>query len=372
MKIPLDPPLIKGEDKKERSKFPPLKKGGQGGFSCAGTTLASVMSVYECIKNGALKERSHRSMTAGGFGVLRGNHRLRLFLVVIVLVMILRPGAAPCATFEDALGREVVIPRSPMRIVPLAPSLTEILYYLGLGDRVVGVTNHCNYPPEAALKPKVGSYINLNVERIVSLAPDLVIGTVDGNEKIVVEILEHAGIPVYVVNPRNVREAVETINRLGDVCALGEKGKSLAQALAVRVDRVVEKTDGLKKPLVFLQIHLHPIMSINRQTIHHDLIRLAGGKNMTAGEPITYPRISIEEIIRRRPEIILISSMERGGRFEKAREDWLKWTIIPAVKNGRVHLIDSDLIDRPAPRVVDGLETMAGLIHPEIEWASKQ
>jgi iron complex transport system substrate-binding protein len=301
----------------------------------------------------------------------KGSAGIGLF-VVITILMILWAGAAPCETFRDALGREVKIHVAPMRIVPLAPSLTEILYYLGLGDRVVGVTNHCNYPPEAALKPKVGSYINLNVEMIVSLAPDLVIGTVDGNEKIVVELLEQAGIPVYVVNPRDVREAVETINLLGEVCALEEKGKSLAQALSARVKHVVEKTAALKKPLVFLQIDLHPIMSVNRRTIHHDLIRLAGGKNMTAEEPITYPRISLEEIIQRKPEIILISSMERGGRFEKAREDWLKWTTIPAVKNGRVHLIDSDLIDRPSPRVVEGLENMARLIHPEIEWKKKK
>ena len=294
---------------------------------------------------------------------------ISVFLAIGVL-MILCAGAAPCATFKDALGRDVVISKPPERIVTLAPSLTEIVYYLGLGERIAGVTDHCNYPPEAARKPKVGSYINLNLERIVSLAPDLVIGTVDGNEKIVVELLEQAGITVYVVNPRNVQEAVETIALLGEVCNLEEKGKSLARALSARVKHVVEKTAPLTKPLVFLQIHLHPIMSINRRTIHHDLIRLAGGKNMTADEPITYPRISLEEIIQRKPEIILISSMERGGRFEKAREDWLKWTTIPAVKNGNVHLIDSDLIDRPSPRVVEGLENMARLIHPKIEWGN--
>jgi iron complex transport system substrate-binding protein len=262
----------------------------------------------------------------------------------------------------------VVIREWPKRIIPLAPSLTEILYFLGLGDRVVGVTNHCNYPPEVSLKPKVGSYINLNVEKIVSLAPDLVVATVDGNEQIVVELLEQAGIPVYVVNPRNVREAVETIALLGKVCGQQKKGKALAENLTLRVNKVVQETATGKRPLVFLQIQLQPIMTVNKHTIHHDLIHLAGGTNMTAEEPITYPRIGLEEVIRRGPEIILISSMEREGRFEKARQDWLKWPSIPAVKKGRVYLIDSDLIDRPSPRVVEGLEIMAKLIHPEIEW----
>jgi iron complex transport system substrate-binding protein len=306
---------------------------------------------------------------AGAMGHRRMGVMVRFVLATAVMFLVTTWSPfARCATFKDALGRDVVIHESPGRIVSLAPSLTEILYYLGLGERVVGVTNHCNYPPEAALKPKVGSYINLNVEMIISLGPDLVIGTVDGNERIVVELLEQAGISVYVVNPRNVQEAVQTIAVLGKVCGVEEKGQSLANALSARVSRVVEKTEALSKPLVFLQIQLHPIMSVNSRTIHHDLIRLAGGRNMTADEPITYPRISVEEIIRRQPEIILISSMERGGRFEKAREDWLKWTSIPAVKNGRVYLIDSDLIDRPSPRVVEGLENMARLIHPEIEW----
>lgn len=276
-----------------------------------------------------------------------------------------------CAVYRDALDREVVIHESPGRIIPLAPSLTEILYRLGLGSRVVGVTTHCNYPPEVLAKPKVGSYINLNVEQIVSLAPDLVIGTVDGNERAVVEIIEKAGIPIYVVNPRNVREAVLTIALLGELCGVEQEGRALAAQLKKRVDRVIHLTASREKPLVFLQINLQPIMTVNSRTIHHDLIRLSGGRNMTAEEPITYPRISMEEIIRRQPDIIIISSMERGGRFEKAREDWFKWTAIPAVKTGRVKLIDSDLIDRPSPRVVEGLEKMAKLIHPGIEWKEK-
>ena len=89
---------------------------------------------------------------------------------------------------------------------------------------------------------------------------------------------------------------------------------------------------------------------------------------MTSGEPVNYPRISLEEVIRRKPEVIVISSMERGGRFEKARQEWIEWKSIPAVQDKRVHLVDSDLIDRPSPRLIEGLEIMAKLIHPEAEW----
>jgi iron complex transport system substrate-binding protein len=290
--------------------------------------------------------------------------RISLFITIGVLTILWAAAAHP-ATFKDALGREISMPAPPKRLIALAPNLTEILYALGLGDRVVGVTDHCNYPPEASLKPKVGSYVHLNVEQIISLSPDLVIGTVDGNERYVLDLLEQAHIKVFFVNPRNVRQAIETISTLGLVCGLPERASRIADALTLRVNRVVEVVRDRTRPLVFLQINIQPIMTVNRNTVHHDLIRLAGGDNMTADEPVTYPRISLEAVIRKKPEVIVISSMEREGRFEKARQDWLQWTSIPAVQMGRVHLIDSDLIDRPSPRVVGGLEIMAKLLHPE-------
>ena len=289
-----------------------------------------------------------------------------LFFIAIAVLTILWASPSLCATFEDALGREISVPAPPKRLIALAPNLTEILFALGLGDRVAGVTNHCNYPPEASLKPRVGSYTHLNVEQIISLSPDLVIGTVDGNERHILDLLEQAHIKVFFVNPRDVRQAIATISTVGLVCGVPEKARQLSGSLTLRVNRVVEVTSARKRPLVFLQIHIQPIMTVNRNTVHHDLIRLAGGDNMTADEPVTYPRISLEEVIRRKPEVILVSSMEREGRFEKARQDWLQWTSIPAVQKGKVHLIDSDLIDRPSPRVVDGLEIMAKLLHPEV------
>lgn len=295
---------------------------------------------------------------------------LKRHIFSILLIITLLGVSSPlfCATFRDALDREITLDRPPERIISLAPSLTEILYALGLGDRVAGVTRFSTYPPKAASRPRVGSYNNLNVEKIISLSPDLVIGTVDGNNPIVVTLLEQAGIEVFIVNPRNVRQVIETVATLGRICGIPEKAEETARKMLERVQRVLGKTRGEKRPLVFLQINIKPIMTVNRQTFHHDLIDLAGGINIAGDEPITYPRISLEAVIQKRPEVILISSMERGGKFEKARNDWLKWTTIPAVKNGRVHLIDSDLIDRPSPRIIKGLEEMARFFHPELNW----
>jgi iron complex transport system substrate-binding protein len=217
-----------------------------------------------------------------------------LIVTITIPILLGSVSTADGESFTDALGREIALEGGPHRIIPLAPNLTEILFFLGLGDRVVGVTDHCNFPPEARLKPKVGSYIHLNVERIISLSPDLVIGTVDGNERYILDLLEQAHMRVFFVNPRNVRQAIETIATIGLVCGLPEKARQLSGELTLRVDRIVELTSTGKRPLVFLQIHIQPIMTVNRNTVHHDLIRLAGGNNMTADEPVTYPRISPE------------------------------------------------------------------------------
>jgi iron complex transport system substrate-binding protein len=296
---------------------------------------------------------------------IRSKSIISFLSVVIIFAWVSAP---LCMTFRDALGREVLLRREPHRIVTLAPSITEILYFLGLGDRVVGVTQFSYYPPEAKLKPKVGSYIDLNVEKIISLAPDLVIGTADGNQPGIVDLLEQAGIKVFIVNPRDIHQTIDTIAMIGRLCGVSERADVLSAQLSQRINRILDKTSSKRKPLVFLQINIRPIMTINKDTFLNDLIQLAGGRNMTEDEPITYPRISLEEVIRKKPEVIIISSMERGGRFEKARQDWFKWTSIPAVKHGRVHLIDSDLIDRPSPRIVEGLEAMAKFIHPEVKW----
>jgi len=294
---------------------------------------------------------------------------LKNFLpLAFITGLFLWPAVCSSSIFSDDLGRNIVLEKPPSRIVSLAPSLTEILYYLGLGDKVVGVTQFSYYPPEAASKPQVGSYTDINVEKIIGLGPDLVLGTKDGNRPQEIGLLDHAGIPVYIVNPRNIGEVITTIADIGRICGITEKAEKAAAELKSRVKKVQNLVESLDTPLVFLQINVEPIMTVNRNTFHHDLIRLAGGKNIAADNYMTYPRISIEEIFRLKPDIILISSMERKGMFERARQDWLQWKFIPAVINQKVHLIDSDLIDRPSPRIIDGLEKMARLIHPEAAW----
>ncbi len=290
---------------------------------------------------------------------------LKIFLIILLFSS---PLSSHAIVFHDSLGRNVTLCALPMRIISLAPSITEMIYFLGLGDRLVGVTRFSYFPKEARKKPKVGAYTDINVEKVITLNPDLVIATADGNKRGDVEMLEEAGIPVYVVNPRRIDQVLDTIERLGELCGVTGRAKGLVSYLRERVVRVVKAVRNRGRPLVLLVINARPLMSVNRDTIHHDIIQLAGGRNMTGDHPFTYPKLNMEEVIRKGPDVIIISSMERGGEFEKARKEWFRWPTLPAVRKGNVYLIHSDLIDRPASRIVNGLEEMARLIHPEVEW----
>jgi iron complex transport system substrate-binding protein len=302
---------------------------------------------------------------------VRPHFTIKVFVhVMLIIFLSLPPVLSHAADFYDSLGRKVTVPFLPKRIVSLAPNITEMIYFLGLGDRLVGVTQFSSFPKEAQKKPKIGVYTGVNIEKVVILNPDLVIATADGNRKEDVEMLEEAGIPVYVVNPRRVYQVLDTIEKLGTLCGVHERAHHLVHRLRERVTKVIRAVRNRERPLILLVINVKPLISVNQSTIHHDIIKLAGGRNMTGDQPITYPRLSIEEVIKRRPDAIIISSMEREGAFEKARKEWFRWPALPAVQNGRVYLINSDLIDRAAPRIVTGLEKMARLLHPKIDWRS--
>ena len=171
-----------------------------------------------------------------------------------------------------------------------------------------------------------------------------------------------------MTNPKNIWDVVNTIYDISRILGVPQKGIEVSQSLRSRIDKIRRKVSGLKRVKVFFQINDHPLITLNKKTFQNDLIRLAGGINIAENEPMRYPRLSIEEIIYKKPEVIIISSMEIGGRFEKMRQEWMKWESIPAVKNKRVYLVNSDLLDRASPRLIEGLERLARLLHPEADW----
>jgi len=211
----------------------------------------------------------------------------------------------------------------------------------------------------------VGSYINLDYEKITSAAPDLIIATGAGNTRGMVDRLEQLGFPTYVIHPKNFNDILKSIAHIGQAVNREKEAKVIIAGMTKRSERVIELTKDLPRPKVFIEIGGAPIVTVGKGSFADDLIRLAGGENIAGKEKEVYPRFGMEEILKRSPEVIVISSMNPKGDYQKILQEWNRWKTIPAVKNGRVHLINSDLIDRPSPRIIDGLEELAKILHPE-------
>jgi iron complex transport system substrate-binding protein len=285
--------------------------------------------------------------------------------LILLSFLIWAPNAhSSSQRFKDEVGRDVIVPFPPKKIISLAPNVTEILFSLGLDQEIVGVSIHCNFPEKVQRKVRVGSYISLDFEKIVSLKPDLIIATGAGNTRDMVDRLERLGFPTYVIFPKNVEDVTRSVGHLSQLVGREKEGEEIIQEMRRRRERVLALTLGLPRPRVFLQIGEAPIVTVGKNSFADDLIRLAGGDNVAGNEKEMYPRFGMEEILKRSPEVILISSMNPRGNYQKVLQEWSRWKTIPAVKNGQIYLIDSDLIDRPSPRIIEGLEEMARILHP--------
>ncbi len=267
---------------------------------------------------------------------------------------------------EDHLGRTVNVPDNPNRVVSLSPSITEIVYSIDQGGMLVGATTYSDYPEKAKSLPRVGSYVRLDLEKIIALKPDLCLSIKDGNPKELIERLISMGIPVFVLEAKHVNSVIKTIGDMGRIFNANDKARALTDDMNHRINKIKVIVDkSSQKPGLFYQIGLSPVVSAGTDSVINGLIEIAGGDNLAKGS-IAYPRYSKEQVIALAPDVFIISSMAVDGNFDKVRAEWSSWTQIPAVKNNRIYLIDSSIVDRPGPRMVQGIELLARLIHPEL------
>jgi ABC-type Fe3+-hydroxamate transport system substrate-binding protein len=248
----------------------------------------------------------------------------------------------------------------PRRIVSLVPSLTEALFALGLGERVVGVTDWCVHPRDAVFRlPKVGGTKTPDLGAVRALAPDLVIANREENRRRDVARLEEAGIPVWVTYPRTVREGAELLR---EVAALGPPSESARTLVEATLDAVgcAESRPPGPAPRVFCPIWRNPWMTVGADTYAHDLIRLCGGENVFANHgDRRYPRLTAEEIEAAAPEVVLLP--DEPYRFDERDAQELRMTRLPAARLGRIHLIDGTLVSWYGPRIRRALETLRDL-----------
>ncbi len=259
---------------------------------------------------------------------------------------------------KDDRGVSVRLSAAPRRLVSLAPNLTEIVFLLGKEEMLVGVTRYCNYPAPATLLPRVGGIVDPDVERIVAARPDLVLCTTDGNPRERVKVLEEMGIPCFAVGPQDLAAVFGTIERIGAILGVPERGKREADALRSRADRV-SRSKGGASPRVLFVVSTSPVIAAGSGTFLDEIVRASGGENAAAAFAGRYPRLSVEEMIRARPDIILVAAMSGVEEFSPAVT---RWKEVPAFRHGDVVSLDGDLVTRPGPRMVAAMERVAEVL----------
>jgi iron complex transport system substrate-binding protein len=295
-------------------------------------------------------------------------------LIIFVVLLSLLVGLVGChqshfqpGTYTDDMGRAISIQKSPERIVSHVPSITEILFALGLGDRIVGVSDFCDYPEEAKSKPSVGNYFNPSIERIVALNPDLVL--TDGHSEGVKQ-LDSLGIALLVIDPKDFDGIFRDIELIGQATGTEARAKKLADQMKADIARITNQVKGAQKVKAFYVIDatdLNNPWTAGPGSFVDSLINMAEGENVAAKAVAPWVQFSIEQLVNADPEVIILPA-KHGTAFTTPEElqGHPAWRQITAVKQDRIHTIDSDLVDRYGPRIVQGLEEIAKILHPEL------
>jgi ABC-type Fe3+-hydroxamate transport system substrate-binding protein len=263
---------------------------------------------------------------------------------------------------RDASGALVPVPARPARIVSLVPSITELLFALGLEGRIAGVTIFCSEPrDQVARTPKVGREKDPDLSRIRALQPDLVVANIEENRRDVVEALRAEGVPVWVTFPRTVAEGIELVREVGALTATEAAAAALVGPLTAAHSRTLASVAGRRRARVFCPIWRGPYMTVNRDTYVNDMLETCGGDNVFAASAARYPTVTLEEVRAALPDVILLP--DEPYRFREAhRADFAPLADVPAVRSGRIHLVDGKLLSWYGPRIAESLERLPVLL----------
>jgi iron complex transport system substrate-binding protein len=280
------------------------------------------------------------------------------FLSMIVVLTI--PGFGS-RTLTDETGRTVVVPDHPHRVICLMPTVTDTVYALGAGGDVVAISDYTKYPAAALNKPSVGDLIKPSIETIVSLHPDLVIGMQPKGPMEVTDQLERAGIPIFLVSPHGIAGILHSVESIGMALNRTSEADALVHSLQQRVDAVRSRTRGMPAPRVFMPVWYDPVTTIGRNAFITEIIAAAGGRSVTDDLPTEWPQISMEVVLERAPDALLLV---RGGKTTlQVLEGRPGWSSMAAIKQQRAYYVD-DRINLASPVAIDALEDLAKQFHP--------
>lgn len=303
-----------------------------------------------------------------------------LTLTLILLLAILCIAAVPVhanapvnttvsfeRTVTDDSGATVTIYGEPQRIVSLAPTNTEILFALGLDNQIVGVTDYCDYPAEAKTKPSIGGYSTVSVEKVITQKPDLIVASY-GNGEELVDQLKKLNMTVITLNPQNVSGILNDITLVGTATGADDNATALVDSLNMRIQNIEQNASATtSRPKVAHIIWNDPIYVSGNGTFQDELISMAGGTNAFANKP-GWTNVGVEDFIAADPDILIVNSGSGMGGTEDSVAQYFendtRFANVAAIRNHRVYVIDSDMVDRAGPRVVDALEIFAQDIHP--------
>ncbi|MBM7581611.1 iron complex transport system substrate-binding protein [Caldicoprobacter guelmensis] len=266
--------------------------------------------------------------------------------------------------FTDFLGREVTVEKEPQRIVSLAPSITELIYALGAGDKVVGVTSFDNYPPEVQNVPKVGDFNAPNVEAIIAQKPDIILASsLSGKDKME-SLQQSTGIPVAVLEAKNIQQIYESIELISKLTGTQDKGQQVIKEMQDKIHEISSKTKDLPKVKVFYLLDINGNWTAGKGSFIDELITLAGGENIAADAGAEWVQYSLEELVKKNPDVIIMSAY--AGKIDDVKNAQ-GYKDTNAVKNGKVYMISNDdIVSRASNRIVLGLEEIAKILHPEV------
>lgn len=281
-------------------------------------------------------------------------------LALLLLAALAAPAAArPTVVVADDAGGTVALAAPPRRIVSLAPHATELLFALGAGSRIVGVSAASDWPAEARALPRVGDARAVDLERVFALAPDLVV-TWPYTVPAQVARLKARGVPVFVLDARTIDDLPRQMSRLGRLVGETRRGESLAAATTARLEALRARYRNAVPVAVFYQIWNAPLFTIGGGHLITQAIELCGGSNAFARETLPAPMVSVEAVLAAQPEVIVAGA--DGGRRPPWLDDWRRWPTLPAVARGQLHTVDGDLLHRAGPRFVDGVDGLCAAI----------
>jgi len=267
------------------------------------------------------------------------------------------------------LARTLRTKNSPERIVSLAPNLTEILFALGLEDKIVAVTLHCNYPPAAAGKPKIGTFWQPNIEAVIAAKPTLVITLSFEQQKNLAERLRRIGYNCLTINIEKVSELFEAIDRIGTATGKQREANQLVSAIQKKLNRLASLVGTKDKVRVLWVVQREPLRVAGRDTFVNEMIELAGGENAIGPTVYKYPPIGAEQVIASGAEVIIEPSMtpeDLVAQRDKAFQYWNRFENVPAVFNKRIYVINGDIVSGLGPRLYEGVETITRCLRPEL------